>query len=183
MSLDWHQWNIPVESYFLMFSSILSICSFPGMRRGSCLIKEKTEGGWNQMKMLTRVKFHLNNCQMTIKTQILNQTNSVLTAVVKVVLSLPRPPHFCSLLSHPIYRNAKKTAMSSSRVTSAAAARRKAMAATYCTDWHEHRDAITPPYCIQLLTYLCCAVKALTDQTLNISVICPIIFAFQSEVY
>lgn len=45
MSLDWHQWNIPVESYFLMFSSTLSICSFPGMRRGSCLIKENQAGG------------------------------------------------------------------------------------------------------------------------------------------
>lgn len=43
MSLDRHQWNIPVESYFFMFSSMLSICSFPGMRRGSCLIKQKDE--------------------------------------------------------------------------------------------------------------------------------------------
>lgn len=106
------------------------------------------------------------------------------TTVVKVAFSLsPLPSFFCSFLSQPIHRNANKSAMSPSRVTSAAAARRKAMAATYCTDWQEHRDAITPPYRVQLLTYLCCAVKALTDQTLNISVICPIIFAFQTEGY
>lgn len=58
----------------------------------------------------------------------------------------------CSFLSEAICRNANKTAMSSSRVTSAAAARRKEMAATHCVDWHEHGDAITPPYCIQILT-------------------------------
>lgn len=38
-----------------------------------------------------------------------------------------------------------KRAMSSGGVTSAAAARRKGMAATHCADWQEHRDAIMPP--------------------------------------
>ncbi len=36
MSFDGHQWNIPVESYLFTFMSMLSICSFPGIRRGSC---------------------------------------------------------------------------------------------------------------------------------------------------
>lgn len=37
MSFDGHQWNIPVESYFFMFSSIVSIWSCPGTNSGSCL--------------------------------------------------------------------------------------------------------------------------------------------------
>lgn len=37
ISLDGHQWNIPVESYLFTLASMLSICSFPGMSRGSCL--------------------------------------------------------------------------------------------------------------------------------------------------
>lgn len=37
MSFDGHQWNIPVESYFFMFSSIVSIWSCPGTNNGSCL--------------------------------------------------------------------------------------------------------------------------------------------------
>lgn len=37
MSFDGHQWNIPVESYFFMFSSIVSIWSWPGTNNGSCL--------------------------------------------------------------------------------------------------------------------------------------------------
>ena len=36
ISFDGHQWNIPVESYLFTFMSMFSICSFPGIRRGSC---------------------------------------------------------------------------------------------------------------------------------------------------
>lgn len=36
ISFDGHQWNIPVESYRFTFMSMFSICSLPGMRRGSC---------------------------------------------------------------------------------------------------------------------------------------------------
>lgn len=145
--------------------------------RGRNVKKKKNEGVY--MSKVT-CKYVEDN---RVDPKVLISRLTALTTVVKVAFSLSPLPIFCSFLSQPIHRNANKTAMSSSRVTSAAAARRKAMAATYCTDWHEHRDAITPPYCIQLLTYLCCAVKALTDQTLNISVICPIIFAFQTEGY
>lgn len=45
MSLDGHQWNIPVESYFFTFSSTLSICSLTVMRSGSRLrAEERTIG-------------------------------------------------------------------------------------------------------------------------------------------
>lgn len=58
MSLDGHQWNIPVESYFFTFSSMLSICSFPGMRSGSCLIKQDGRDGgraWENIKRHTHI--------------------------------------------------------------------------------------------------------------------------------
>lgn len=85
-----------------------------------------------------------------------------------------------------------KRAMSSGGVTSAAAARRKGMAATHCADWQEHRDAITPPlqypqtHPPRLHTAFDVArraVKALTEQTVNISAICPILFAFRNEAH
>lgn len=41
MSFDGHQWNIPVESYLLTFMSMFSICSFPGISRGSCRLKKQ----------------------------------------------------------------------------------------------------------------------------------------------
>lgn len=37
ISLGAHQWNIPVESYFFTLESMLSIWSFPGINKGSCL--------------------------------------------------------------------------------------------------------------------------------------------------
>ena len=40
ISFDGHQWNIPVESYLFTFMSMFSICSFPGIRRGSCRLRE-----------------------------------------------------------------------------------------------------------------------------------------------
>lgn len=43
MSLEGHQWNIPVESYLFTFMSMFSICSFPGIRRGSCRLKNRTD--------------------------------------------------------------------------------------------------------------------------------------------
>lgn len=41
MSFDWHQWNIPVESYLLTFMSMFSICSFPGISRGSWRLRRQ----------------------------------------------------------------------------------------------------------------------------------------------
>ncbi len=41
MSFDGHQWNIPVESYLFTFMSMFSICSFPGIRRGSCRLRKQ----------------------------------------------------------------------------------------------------------------------------------------------
>lgn len=65
MSLDGHQWNIPVESYFFTFSSMLSICSLPGMKSGSCLIEEK-EGMKNMNCILCsgvrRIYLHFYKC-------------------------------------------------------------------------------------------------------------------------
>lgn len=40
MSLDGHQWNIPVESYLFTFMSMFSICSLPGISRGSCRLRK-----------------------------------------------------------------------------------------------------------------------------------------------
>lgn len=57
MSLEGHQWNIPVESYLFTFMSMFSICSFPGIRRGSCRLKNTANvlydyGWWITRKIL-----------------------------------------------------------------------------------------------------------------------------------
>lgn len=52
MSLEGHQWNIPVESYFFTLTSMFSICSFPGISKGSCLCQktQRETECWGQWK-------------------------------------------------------------------------------------------------------------------------------------
>lgn len=59
MSFDGHQWNIPVESYLLTFMSMFSICSFPGIRRGSCRLWKRSSSvtiehfvKWNMLRII-----------------------------------------------------------------------------------------------------------------------------------
>lgn len=109
---------------------------------------------------------------------------------------LPSSPILTPPCHSPSAETPSKRAVSSGGVTSAAAVSRKRMAATHCADWQQHRDAITLPLPLhtpptptptsRLRTAFDVArraVKALTEQTVNISAICPILFAFRNEAH